>query len=102
MLLASHCSRATTLTEWLDPSITDEDKPEQRDPELNLYDPNNPNQPPYSQDFLKLFREKQIERNNKITAWAKDKLDSFKGDPTKEFGFIVTVLWPIHDGWMQP
>ena len=89
MLLASHCSRATTLTEWLDPSITDEDKPEQRDPELNLYDPNNPNQPPYSQDFLTLFREKQIERNNKITAWAKDKLDSFKGDPTKEFGFIV-------------
>ena len=89
MLLASHCSRATTLTEWLDPSILDEDKPEQRDPELNLYDPNNPNQPPYSEDFLKLFRKKQIERNNKITAWAKDKLGSFKGDPTKEFGFIV-------------
>ena len=54
-----------------------------------IRDSNNPNQPPYSEDFLKLFREKQIERNKKITAWAKDKLDSFKGDPTKEFGFIV-------------
>ena len=89
MLLASHCSRATILTEWLDPSILDENQPEDRDTDFNLYNPSNPNQPPYSEDFLSLYRKKQIDRNNRITAWAREKLESFKGDPTKEFGFIV-------------
>ena len=54
MLLASHCSRATTLTEWLDPSILDESKAEVRDRDLNLYDSDNPNQPPYSKGVLRL------------------------------------------------
>ena len=89
MLLAAHCSRATTLTEWLDPSITDESKPEIREREFNLYDPLNPNQPPYSKDFIEEYRKRQIERNKKITDWALTKLESFQGDPTKEYGFVV-------------
>jgi pimeloyl-ACP methyl ester carboxylesterase len=89
MLLAAHCSRATTLTEWLDPSITDESKPEIREREFNLYDPLNPNQPPYSKDFIEEFRKRQIDRNKRITDWALTKLESFQGDPTKEYGFVV-------------
>ena len=89
MLLAAHCSRATTLTEWLDPSITNESQPHIRDKEFNLYDPLNPNQPPYSKEFIEEFRNKQIARNKRITDWALDKLDSFHGDPTKEYGFVV-------------
>ncbi len=48
MLLAAHISRHGTLTEWLDASILDESDPTKRDPELDLYDSDNPNQPPYS------------------------------------------------------
>ena len=48
MLLAAHISRHGTMTEWLDASILDESDPTKRDPELDLYNPDNPNQPPYS------------------------------------------------------
>lgn len=101
MLLAAHCSRATTLTEWLDPSITDESQPNKRDKEFNLYDPLNPNQPPYSKEYMIEYRKRQIERNKKITTWALAKLDSFKGDPTKEYGFVVhgTMADPR---WLDP
>jgi pimeloyl-ACP methyl ester carboxylesterase len=101
MLLAAHCSRATTLTEWLDPSITNESKPEIREREFNLYDPLNPNQPPYSKDFIEEYRKKQIERNKRITDWALTKLESFQGDPTKEYGFVVhgTMADPR---WLDP
>jgi pimeloyl-ACP methyl ester carboxylesterase len=74
VLLAAHRSRHHLLTECLDPSVLDEDDPTRRDPELNLYDPNNPNQPPYSEGFLLRYRMAQIERNERITAWARDQL----------------------------
>ena len=41
-LLAAHISRHGTLTEWLDASILDESDPTKRDPELDLYNPDNP------------------------------------------------------------
>lgn len=68
MLLAAHISRHGTLTEWLDASIIDESDPSKRDPDLDLYDPNNPNQPPYSAQFLTRYRQAQIDRNRRITA----------------------------------
>ena len=36
------------MTEWMDASILDESDPTKRDPELDLYNPDNPNQPPYT------------------------------------------------------
>ena len=69
MLLAAHISRHGTLTEWLDASILDESDPTKRDPELDLYNPDNPNQPPYSAEFLARYRQAQIDRNRRITAW---------------------------------
>ena len=56
MLLAAHISRHGTMTEWLDASILDESDPTKRDPELDLYNPDNPNQPPYTQEFLDRYR----------------------------------------------
>ena len=50
--LAAHVSRAITLTEWLDPSIRNELDPDDRDMELDPYDPKNPNQPPYTDEYL--------------------------------------------------
>lgn len=91
MLLAAHVSRAHTLTDSLDASILDELDPSQRDPELDLYNPQNPNKAPYSPEFLARYRAAQLARNRKITAWAKQKLVALKaaGRPNDEFGFVV-------------
>jgi len=91
MLLAAHVSRAHTLTEWMDPSILDENKPFERDLELNIYDPKSPNQPSYSEAFVTKFRDAQLARNRRITAWVKDELASLKaaGEDNAERAFVV-------------
>lgn len=90
-LLAAHLSRNLTLTEWIDPSILDEDKPFERDPALNIYDPANPNQPPYSDAFIATYREAQIARNRRITARVKQQLAALRdaGLDNHERGFVV-------------
>jgi alpha-beta hydrolase superfamily lysophospholipase len=103
MLLAAHVARAHTLTEWMDASILDESRPDLRDPELNLYDAGNPNQPPYAPAFVDRYRQAQIARNRRITAWVKDKLDSLRRgrNMTAEFSFVVhgTMADPR---WLDP
>lgn len=91
MLLAAHIGRSVTMTEWIDPSILDESKPFERDVSLNIYDPDCPDQPPYSAAFVAKFRAAQIARNRRITTWAKDQLAALKaaGDPDAERCFIV-------------
>jgi fermentation-respiration switch protein FrsA (DUF1100 family) len=91
MLLAAHLSRNLTLTEWIDPSITDETRPFERDPELNLYDPANPHRPPYDAAFLDRYRAAQVARNRRITAWVKDELAALTaaGRVHEERGFVV-------------
>lgn len=87
MLLAAHISRAMTLTEWMDPSILDESRPFERDPELNLYDPANPHQPPYTPAYVERFRAAQLARNRRISQWAKAELASI--GPNEERAFVV-------------
>lgn len=77
LLLAAHLSRNLTLTEWLDPSITDEARPFDRDSKYDLYAENGP-KPPYSADFVADYRAAQIARNRRITAWVKDELARLK------------------------
>ena len=77
LLLAAHLSRNLTLTEWLDPSITDETRPFDRDPRLDLYAADGP-RPPYSAAFVAEYRAAQIARNRRITAWAKQELAALK------------------------
>jgi len=91
MLLAAHISRSVTMTEWLDPSILDEARPFERDVSLNLYDPAFPETAPYSAAFVQRFRQAQIDRNRRITAWAKAQLAELKaaGDPDAERCFVV-------------
>jgi pimeloyl-ACP methyl ester carboxylesterase len=87
MLLAAHVSRAVTLTEWMDPSITDETRPFDRDRALNIYDAACPAQPAYTPDFVDQFRAAQIARNRRITAWVKDQLATI--EPGTERGFVT-------------
>jgi pimeloyl-ACP methyl ester carboxylesterase len=96
MLLAAHISRAMTLTEWIDPSITDEGRPFERDAELNIYDPENPNLPPYTSDFVDRFRMAQIARNRRITAWVKNELARLGPGEERAFtvpGTMADVRW---------
>jgi pimeloyl-ACP methyl ester carboxylesterase len=86
MLLAAHTSRHGVLTLGLDPSITDERDPERRDPELDLYGPDAPT-PPYDRAWLARFREAQVERNRRISAWVKAELARL--GPGEERGFVV-------------
>lgn len=99
MLLAAHVSRALTLTEWMDASILDETNPDIRDPELDLYNPKNTHQPPYSIEFQKRYQAAQIARNRRITAWVMTKLRELRaqGKPNDEFAFTVhgTMAAPI-------
>lgn len=90
LLLAAHISRSVTMTEWIDPSILDEDRPFERDCDLNIYDPDCPDQPPYSEAFVARFRAAQIERNRRITARVKQTLAELKAtDPDMERPFVV-------------
>ncbi|HEY3629849.1 MAG TPA: hypothetical protein VGL21_03075, partial [Jatrophihabitantaceae bacterium] len=91
MILAAHRSRHYLITEFLDPSITDESRPDDRDPALNIYDAANPDQPPYTADFLTRYRAAQVDRNRRITAYAKAKLDELRagGRDDEEHCFVV-------------
>jgi pimeloyl-ACP methyl ester carboxylesterase len=102
-LVAAHVSRSATLTEWLDASILDERRPERRDRELDLYDPENPNQPPYTDAFLERYRAAQVTRNRRITRWVRAKLDALRaegrGDEERAFTVHGTMADPR---WLDP
>ena len=91
VFIAAHLSRAETLTEWLDPSVLDELRPDERDPEFDIYAAHCPAQAPFSPDFVARFRAAQQARNRKITAWAQDTLDFLKrkNDGEMERAFVV-------------
>jgi pimeloyl-ACP methyl ester carboxylesterase len=77
MFVAAHTGRARILREWIDPSVIDEDNPEDRDTAFDLYAENGP-KPPYSNDFINEFRARQLARIRKITATAQGHLERLK------------------------
>jgi dienelactone hydrolase len=104
LLLAAPRSRHRLLTDFLDASITDELEPERnRDIEFDLYHPDNPNQPPYTPEFLAAYRERQRARSHRITEFARAKLAAFQaaGRPHDEHAFVVhgTMADPR---WLDP
>jgi pimeloyl-ACP methyl ester carboxylesterase len=88
---AAHLSRAHLLAETIDPSVRDEANPDDRDIELDLYDARNPNQPPYSAEYIARYRAAQLARMRRITAWVKGQLADLKARAGAEVerGFIV-------------
>ena len=88
---AAHISRATMLRDMIDPSVTDERDPDNRDRALDIYDTANPNQPPYSADFIADYRAAQLARMRRITAWVKETLATLKARNTAELerGFVT-------------
>jgi pimeloyl-ACP methyl ester carboxylesterase len=92
ILLAAPRSRHRLLTDFLDASITNElDPGSGRDAEFDLYDPANPNQPPYSADYLREYRARQRARSLRITEFAQSKLADLMaaGRLHDEHAFVV-------------
>lgn len=88
---AAHVSRARLLLDMIDPSVNDELNPDDRSLELDLYDPRNPNQPPYSAGFIEQYRAAQLARMHRVTGWVKETLSELKARNTGELerGFVV-------------
>lgn len=103
IFIAAHLSRAETLTEWMDPSVTDELRPEARDPHLDIYAADPLMRPPYDPAFVAEFRAAQVARNRRITAWCQDWLERLKraGGAEVERAFVVhrTMCDPR---WLDP
>ncbi len=91
VFIAAHLSRAETLTEWMDPSVIDETRPDRRRPELDIYSPDSPHQPPFDPEFVVKFRAAQRERNRRISHWALGELDRlrYSDGPEQELPFLV-------------
>jgi len=88
---AAHVSRAQLFADWVDPSVIDENDPDRRIVELDLYDPRNPNRAPYGADYLAHFRAQQLARIRRRSDWVRERLDVLKrrGEPTAEEGFVT-------------
>jgi hypothetical protein len=103
IFIAAHLSRAETLTEWLDPSVTDELDPDRRALEFDIYDSTCPHQPPYADEFVTRFRAAQIARNRKITAWCQEWLDTLRRRGTSEIERCFVVHRTMCDvRWLDP
>jgi alpha-beta hydrolase superfamily lysophospholipase len=104
---AAHLSRASMLADWIDPSVRDEEDPDDRDVDLDLYDPRNPNRPPYSPEYVARFRAAQLERIRRRTAWVKETLERLRraGGKEMERPFVThrTLAEPrFLDGTLDP
>jgi alpha-beta hydrolase superfamily lysophospholipase len=90
MLLAAHRSRHQLLTGYLDPSVVDETDPTRRDPAFDLYGPAAASAP-YDRTWLAAYRDEQVARNRRISAWAKEQLAAIRASaqPDNDRCFVV-------------
>jgi pimeloyl-ACP methyl ester carboxylesterase len=90
----AHPGRPEVLTDWLDPSVTDESDPVSVDPSLDMYNPDNG--PPYSREFIERYRAAQVARNDKITAWALGELERVQA------AGAIDRIFNMHRAWADP
>jgi pimeloyl-ACP methyl ester carboxylesterase len=88
--LCAHPGRPDILTEWLDPSVTDESDPLSIDPDLDLFSAPGP---PLTEDFVRRYRAAQVARNHRISAWAKTELDRLQAGRAWDRVFTVARGW---------
>ena len=79
IFIAAHLSRAETLTEWIDPSVRDELRPDERDARVRHLRPGLPEQAAVQRAISsRRSAPRSVARNRKITDWALDMLDMLK------------------------
>jgi len=89
--LCAHGGRPEVLTQWFDPSITNETDPTSIDPVLNMYDESNGR--PYSEEFISRYRAAQIARNHRITDWCYEELDRLSKHGMRDRAFLMYRTW---------
>lgn len=87
--LMAHPGRAIVYSEWLDPAVLDEHDPSRREPDLDMFDARHG--PPYGAGFLARYREAQLARNRRITAWVRERLAELATTPdqAQDLPFVV-------------
>lgn len=103
MQLAAHVSRASIMTESIDPAIRDERDPLIRDPAFDLYAKSGGPRPPFDPEFVNRYRAAQVTRNRRITAWVRETLADLtaRGGPDLERCF-VTYGTMADPRWLDP
>lgn len=91
-LLAAHPSRASVLTDYLDPSVIDERDVSAVDRALDMFAPENG--PPYKPEWLAHYRAAQVVRNERITSAAQSALrdlerGSSSGLPISDLPLVI-------------
>lgn len=89
--LNAHSGRPEVLTDWMDPSVVDENDPLQIDESINMYNPKNG--PPYSDEFIAEYRAAQKNRNHNITQWVLTELERLKAAGVYERVFAMQRVW---------
>ena len=89
--LQAHLGRPEVLTAWLDPSVTDETDPFSVDPDLDMYDERNG--PPFAPEFVERYRAAQVDRNHRITAWARAQIAELAERGHWDRLFLVERVW---------
>ncbi len=89
--LNAHGGRPEVLTDWMDPSVTDESDPLAVDESLNMYNPDNG--PPYAPEFVERYREAQRQRNHRITSWVVEEIGRLKARGVFERVFTMQRVW---------
>ncbi len=89
--LQAHPGRPEVLTNWLDPSVTDESDPLSRRADLDMFDP--AHGPPYDPDFVAAYRRAQVDRNDRITDWALAELARLEAGGVFDRNFAVHRTW---------
>jgi hypothetical protein len=72
----AHPGRPDVLTNWFDPSVTDEADPLSVDPELDLFAAGR--EPPFDLGWVARYRDAQRARNGRITQWVHTELERLR------------------------
>lgn len=98
VLTVAHPGRAQLFSEWLDPSMLDEQDPFSSNPDLDMFNP--ANGPPFAADWLSGYRAAQLQRNQRLEQWARRRLDEVRALPqgVSDMAFVIyrTAADPRH------
>jgi alpha/beta superfamily hydrolase len=86
-LMATSRSRSDILTHCIDASIVDENHPDNRDPELDLYAAGR--QPPFDRGWVAQYRAAQRARMDRIDEWVMSELPRLRSKGIMDRAFIV-------------
>ncbi len=101
--LCAHLGRPEVLTDWFDPSITDESDPTSIDESLNMFNPQHG--PPYDDAFIQRYRAAQKARNERITQWCYAELERLTELKMFDRAFNMYRTWAdprLMDGTLDP